>query len=60
MIGMERIAATGLLDVARELEMVACQLIGQKSETVELSKDQYDMILQSADMLHHVVEAITR
>lgn len=60
MIGMERIAATGLLDLARDLEMVACQLIGQGHESVQLSEVQYDQILQSADMLKHVVAAITR
>lgn len=60
MIGVERSAATGLLDLARDLEMVASQLIGQGNETVQLSEDQYDQIRQSADMLKHVVAAITR
>ncbi len=60
MIGMERFAVMGLLDLARDLEMVACQLIGQGNDTVQLSQDQYDHILQSADMLKHVVAAITR
>lgn len=58
MIGMEPISVIELLDLARDLEMVACQVIGQGNETVQLSDNQYDQILKSADMLKHVVEFV--
>lgn len=39
-IGMRLIAAVKLLDRARHLELVACQVIGEDRDAVQLSKDQ--------------------
>lgn len=51
-------AAQALLNEARTLEMIACQLIGQTDPIAVLTKDQEQMIRQSVDMLGHVVEEI--
>ncbi len=60
MIGMKRNAALALLHLARDIEMIACQLTVQESETVRLTKGQYDYLLESAETLKRGVADITR
>lgn len=60
MIGMKRNAALALLHLARDIELIACQLIVQEGETVKLKKGQYNHLLQSAETLKRAVADITR